>query len=97
MPKRRPTSINQTMTEDGELTPLVHAYQQVQILNQEFTAVVDSEVDKHCQVVFYHDGKLGLKIDNNAWAAKFRFLQPQLLSTLQDSASFHKLIEIKIL
>lgn len=75
----------------------MQAMKNAQKLNQIFQQYTSADIAAQCQAVFYRDGVLGLQIQNQAYAARIRFLQKSLMKQLQKAPLFKELQTIKLL
>lgn len=68
---------------------------QLQQLQQQVEPFIPQEIQSHCQVANLRDGVLVFALSSSAWSTSFRYLVPQLLSTLRQKAGLPQLSSIE--
>lgn len=97
MPEPRPIDMKHNLQEThGALAYIIQALRETRHIDQLFKQYAPDEIAQHCEVILLHQNHLLLQVKSNAWAAKFRFYQSDLLSTLRKTPEFKGLAKIDL-
>jgi hypothetical protein len=79
----------------NQLNKLVVKVNQLRILNQSLSAILESKLAKHCQIANFENGALTIVADNSSWAARIRYMAPDLMKKLRPRPEFSELKSIR--
>lgn len=75
-------------TSDGDLKRIVQVVDRLKSLNNALKEYLPGKLGDHCMVANLSKGKLIITLDSSAWASKFYYEKPSLLSKLRQSPDF---------
>jgi hypothetical protein len=91
-----PTKLSTIVTQNSTLRQLIRQASVNKDLEKRFKAYLDEPFRRHIQVAALRTGSLILNVDSSAWAAKMRYLVPDLLSLLNADATFPSIQTIRV-
>lgn len=84
----KPNTVSMLLARDGRLQSLLRRAQAIEELTALVRTHLEAPLGQHCHVANLQHGVLTLQADSPAWAARLRYLTPQLRSALCADARF---------
>lgn len=91
-----PTKLGTIVTQNSTLRQLIRQALVNKDLEKRFKTYLDEPFRQHVQLVALRTGSLILNVDSSAWAAKLRYLVPDLLRLLNTDAAFPSVQTIRV-
>ena len=82
-------------SSDGDLKRIVQVVDRLKSVNTALKEYLPEKLSEHCMVANLSKGKLLITLDSNAWASKFYYEKPSLLSKLRQSPKFAGISQIQ--